>query len=275
MWRWHHIAAGVCVSALLHGGVALLTAWAPELVVRPEPRRERVRMVDRPRQVTPEPDVAAPVVTPNPATPPLALPDLAPLEPIVVPTEQPAAVAIDTASAAPKRSVRRRKRKRRRAPGRTLTARAGSSSPASAAPEGGGGALDLGAWDPTAERGDSSRAPELAGAAAERPPPSASPAPAAPRPKDTEIYELIPPRPLSRPSGRYPPGVSRSSGSVVVQLSLQVSTTGEVQSATILSGQGDALNAEARRLARTIKFKPGRRGGVAVAMRVPWRVTFR
>ena len=280
VWRWRHIAAGVFFSAALHGGLGFLAAQAPEMVLRPEPRRERVRMVDGPRTPSPAPSVAEPATQPAPL--PVALPDLEPLKPTVAPAALAPTVSPATAeqaSAAPKRAKKRRKKKRRRAPGRTLTSQKGTSAPASEAPEGRGGALDLGAWDPTAGRGDSSRVPEPAGPGIDRPPvgspPSADSSSAAPPAPERKVEALVPPRPLSRPSGRYPAGVPRSAGPAVVQLSLQVSATGEVLSATILSGQSDRLNAEARRLALTIKFKPGRRGQVAVAMRVPWRVTFR
>lgn len=104
------------------------------------------------------------------------------------------------------------------------------------------------------------------------PPP---PPPPAPEPAEPAVDDLSPPEPIDPPVGRFPAGVLRPDRPIRVQLVIDVAATGEVGGARIAKGAGEPFDSEAAALAKSLKFRPARRGGRAIALTVPWVVTFR
>ncbi len=118
--------------------------------------------------------------------------------------------------------------------------------------------------------GDSEQPAAAPAADAAPPPPPPEPQQAAEPPED-----LQPPEPIERPFGRFPPGVIRPDSPVRVVVALDVTAAGAVSAARVARGAGEPFDGEALVVARSLQFRPARRGGRPVALTVPWVVTFR
>lgn len=274
------IAGTVAVHVLIAWLATLAPAPKPE-VEPPKPRKPIAARVVPAKRAPPKTPVVVPVV-PKPVVPeppkPVA-PPVAPPPPAMPPASPPPEVAKSPPSEpAPAGSPAPPPK---RSGGRTLTGKGKAAGTKTTVKDGKGRVADFGDYDSTAGAGSVAPVPdspapkkdgrsERESAPAAPPPPKTVEAPVKPKPE-----KLVPPVPKSRPAGRFPPGVPRSSQPLRVVLSLSVSATGEVESVKVVSGQGPELDAEARRLALTITFEPARRGDKAVAMTIPWTVTFK
>jgi protein TonB len=275
------LASAIAVGLHVALGWLAWRAPAPERVTS-EPSAKKmvvVRAVTRPKPKPSEPRAPAPPL-PEPKAP--EFPNLKPMVRTPTPQSVEPAKPVEVTAAAkdqPERPSRKRKRtrkpRRKRGPGRTLTSKSGRAAPA-ATPSGGGRVLDMGEWDASAGPGDS-RSTEREEPAA----PSTSPTPgngngngpAATNQK--RRGKLMPPKPLSRPAGKYPAGSARAAGPVDVVLTLRVTAIGRVGSVKVVRSGGPALDKEARRVVRGVRFEPATRGGEPVPMTIPWTVTFR
>lgn len=119
------------------------------------------------------------------------------------------------------------------------------------------------------EDGDVPEVPANAPPSAPAPPPPEPPQAAEPP------EELQPPEPIERPFGRFPAGVVRPDAPVRVVVALDVTAGGAVSAARVARGAGEPFDGEALVVARSLQFRPARRGGRPVALTVPWVVTFR
>lgn len=297
----------VIVSLAAHGAVGWWAAERPERTKTereaPRPKTVSFRQVTAPGvEVRPTPPTVPEIVAVKPievepieAVPPapvelqsiqpIELPEPISTEPVKTePAKRPEVEPRSASKAGAKKKKTKARKKKKRRPGRTLISNR-KGAPATSAPSGSGGAVELGEWSPGApapspsdvERGgdeDGSAGGDVdrsGGAGPSAPSPATGTVPAPPK----KPVKLVPPKPLSRPKGRYPPGVARSSaGPVRVVLTLKVDTKGRVTGATVVRGAGGALNAAATKLARSIRFEPARRGDKAVAMSIPWTVIY-
>jgi TonB family protein len=109
------------------------------------------------------------------------------------------------------------------------------------------------------------------GAVPEDEPPASSRGSIAPAPAPaTALPAITPPRPLSDTRVEYPVG---GAGEAQVELELSIDAEGRVMAVRVIAG--DAPFAEAARsAAEGWSFEPARRGGVAVAARIRFRVGF-
>jgi protein TonB len=73
----------------------------------------------------------------------------------------------------------------------------------------------------------------------------------------------------------YPDEARKAGVEADVRVELLVSETGAVSAVRLLDGAGQGFDEVAVRAARLIAFRPARRGGRPVAIRLPWTLKFR
>ena len=112
-------------------------------------------------------------------------------------------------------------------------------------------------------------APDAPTSAAPAEPTPAEPTPAERTPEAT-APAVLPPRVLSDTTVGYPTGAA---GNASVELELLILASGEVRTATVLSGDPPFAEA-ARSAALGWRFEPARRGGVPAAARIRFRIEF-
>ena len=249
------LVAGLA-TVVLHGGLALLAvllpAQASEAPATPRPKPVSARFL-------PAPKPAEPVVQANPPR----QPDPPPAESAKVQVPPPPGARRPVASKRNPPSLR----------GKTLVAKASAAGAQPAAVADGSGS-------PAAVGGtEADSGGPVGGPAGDVPGPAAEPAVPPPEPPPPQVEParevLVPPEPLQRPVGRYPPGLLRPDTPVRVVLIVEVSATGQAISARVTASAGAELDEEAIRVAKSITFRPATRGGRPVALSIPWVVTFR
>ena len=101
----------------------------------------------------------------------------------------------------------------------------------------------------------------------------AAPAPAAPGKPE----KVVAPRVIKRVKGTYPAKAPRTGRPIPITMSLQISESGSVTSAKIVSKPsiaGTHFDAEAQRVVRKTRFKPARKGDTPIAFTIRYTVVF-